>query len=320
MFCTCPFDWEPVCKHVVSVLAAYAAQQPVQGEDLRSASVEAHEERIRAGRTQVRVEHLSGAPALGTWRARSINATGGIAREYRVLVRSRDERINHCECRDFAYNQLGTCKHIEAVLHVLTKQRRGKKARGRRGEAEDTPTPPPVVHLAWDVPDAPRVRLWRPDAPDALEPGLGELLDRHFDRQGFLRGELPDALFVLERGVRGRFEVEIGDDALDHARRLAERAVQRERAQRVREEIARSGGQLEGVHARLFPYQVEGVGFLASRGRAILADDMGLGKTIQAIAASVWLRRQRGVERVIVICPASLKQQWAREIARFTGM
>ena len=40
---------------------------------------------------------------------------------------------------------------------------------------------------------------------------------------------------------------------------------------------------------RSIPYQVEGVAFLASRGRALLADDMGLGKTAQAIAAMVRL-------------------------------
>ena len=33
----------------------------------------------------------------------------------------------------------------------------------------------------------------------------------------------------------------------------------------------------------LYPHQADGVSFLISKGRAILADDMGLGKTRQAI-------------------------------------
>jgi SWI/SNF-related matrix-associated actin-dependent regulator of chromatin subfamily A-like protein 1 len=62
--------------------------------------------------------------------------------------------------------------------------------------------------------------------------------------------------------------------------------------------------------AGLFPHQIDGVAFLMRRRRAILADDMGLGKTRQAtIALSV---ESRGPN--LVICPASVKRNWEREI------
>ncbi|MDF1665813.1 MAG: DEAD/DEAH box helicase, partial [Planctomycetota bacterium] len=47
---------------------------------------------------------------------------------------------------------------------------------------------------------------------------------------------------------------------------------------------------------------------------------MGLGKTLQAIAACHWLMKNEKVKRVLVVCPASLKQQWSREIERFIGI
>jgi len=61
----------------------------------------------------------------------------------------------------------------------------------------------------------------------------------------------------------------------------------------------------------LFPHQIEGVAFLLGRKRAILADDMGLGKTRQAIVA---LRHVAPTGPYLVVCPASVKRNWAREI------
>jgi SWI/SNF-related matrix-associated actin-dependent regulator 1 of chromatin subfamily A len=61
----------------------------------------------------------------------------------------------------------------------------------------------------------------------------------------------------------------------------------------------------------LYPHQVDGIKFLTHHGRAILADDMGLGKTRQAVIA-MNQAAPNGV--VLVICPASLKLNWQREI------
>src|SRR5205807_3013416 len=46
---------------------------------------------------------------------------------------------------------------------------------------------------------------------------------------------------------------------------------------------------------------------------------MGLGKTIQAIAAAEIMANLFGVERVLVVCPTSLKHQWEREVTRFVN-
>ena len=62
----------------------------------------------------------------------------------------------------------------------------------------------------------------------------------------------------------------------------------------------------------LFPHQIDGVAFLLGRRRAILADDMGLGKTRQAIVS---LQHLTPGGRRLVVCPASVKRNWAREIA-----
>ncbi len=58
----------------------------------------------------------------------------------------------------------------------------------------------------------------------------------------------------------------------------------------------------------LYQHQIEGVEFLKKNDRCILADEMGLGKTIQAIMA------KPEYQTAIVVCPASLKTNWEREI------
>ena len=61
----------------------------------------------------------------------------------------------------------------------------------------------------------------------------------------------------------------------------------------------------------LKPFQVEGVRFLTSGYHKLLADDMGLGKTVQGIYAAFNILKAK---HVLIICPSSVKYQWAREI------
>jgi SWI/SNF-related matrix-associated actin-dependent regulator of chromatin subfamily A-like protein 1 len=74
---------------------------------------------------------------------------------------------------------------------------------------------------------------------------------------------------------------------------------------------AEAVGRAQRMARGLFTHQVEGVAFLLGRRRAILADDMGLGKTRQSIVA---LTEAAPVGPWLVVSPASVKQNWAREI------
>ena len=71
----------------------------------------------------------------------------------------------------------------------------------------------------------------------------------------------------------------------------------------------------KGMKRPLYPYQREGVERFLAAGHLLLADDMGLGKTAQAIACCDILRRTGRIRRGLIIAPASLKPQWAREWA-----
>ena len=71
---------------------------------------------------------------------------------------------------------------------------------------------------------------------------------------------------------------------------------------------------VQGLSPR--PFQKVGVKFIeTTNGRALLGDEMGLGKTWQALMYAQAMKFQK----VIVVCPASLRINWAREIYKLTG-
>lgn len=85
----------------------------------------------------------------------------------------------------------------------------------------------------------------------------------------------------------------------------------------------RRGGDIDRISQSLFdasvdlnPHQIDAALFALqnplNKG-VILADEVGLGKTIEAglVMAQYWAERQR---RIIVVCPAILRKQWAGEL------
>jgi SWI/SNF-related matrix-associated actin-dependent regulator of chromatin subfamily A-like protein 1 len=64
---------------------------------------------------------------------------------------------------------------------------------------------------------------------------------------------------------------------------------------------------------KAFKHQEDGIKFLLKNKKCILADSMGLGKTYQSIVAAL----ESESERILIICPSSLKINWMREIENF---
>jgi SNF2 family DNA or RNA helicase len=145
-----------------------------------------------------------------------------------------------------------------------------------------------------------------------LKPELRAILEQHVDAVDTLRDPLQLPLLVqqlTDAGVKVRVDRTI-EDVLKHESGLLKATTL----------LTRDTSPLDALitSAQLYPFQREGVAFLVTNKRALLADDMGLGKTIQAIAAAAYLKQKQGLKRALVICPASLKYQWQAEIRRFT--
>ena len=67
-------------------------------------------------------------------------------------------------------------------------------------------------------------------------------------------------------------------------------------------------------HRPMLSHQIEAVNKLVRTKRFILADDMGLGKTTSTVVAAL----ETEAKKILIICPASLKINWSREIQNYT--
>ncbi len=225
---------------------------------------------------------------------------------YAVEIEDLATRQFSCECVDFRVNGLGTCKHVEAVLDHLERDRPMDYAAARAGGS-------PRIDL---VPDRPRQTL-------QVERGLERLprtLRRLFDRDGRLAaGYLPEMALELWKAAP-QPELRVSQEVgmwLECRRREAEALALR----RTYEHNVHAGvWPAQETLLPLFPYQREGMLHLVCAERALLADEMGLGKTIQAVAACALLRRLGRVQRVLVVTPASLQGEWEEQIRRFTRL
>jgi hypothetical protein len=269
------------------------------------------ERRRWRGQTEILgVEALEPAqPYFGSFRVRSASGGG-----YDIEIRSLTEQLNSCGCADHRVNGLGTCKHIEGVLAAL--RRRGKRAFNAAARAGSARV---EIFVPRNGDATPRL-TWPTTVPEPIQ----NLLAPFVGDAGALRDITPATLQAITAAVATadpaiQAQIRISSSIAPWIAEVNRRIARAEARDRFVADVDAGRENFDLLRHPLLPYQREGMLHLAFGERALLADDMGLGKTIQAIAAAELLRKLRGVTRVLVVCPASLKGEWEEQIARFSG-
>jgi superfamily II DNA or RNA helicase len=260
---------------------------------------------------------------------------GAGSRPYRTILHQIDPVEGRCDCPDFIKNSLGLCKHILVVLDHLHSRPRVLQQAQKEQE--------------WSDPHSGRGLSWNPVRPLT---GIGDWLDRVVwngvvEPTGSRSARVAQALKWFRSPKAGvatlknsysdkpARRLELVEDLLKvmpaasangDLHDPALRALLETERKRLKPlvEASFSGAEIRvafrDMKRALYPYQREGVERFLTAGRLLLADDMGLGKTAQAITCCDVLRRTGRIRRGLIIAPASLKPQWAREWQVFSDL
>lgn len=231
----------------------------------------------------------------------------GTKNTYKIALRSNNNHLNYCSCYDFKTNQLGTCKHIEAVLQYIHKKPALRKTLAH-------PYQPAYSSMYMEYRGERKV-MFRIGTDNEKE--YNKLLMPYLDKDGSLNKMGLNAIDTILQnafGINPSFRCY--EDALAH---IIQSREQQHRKDFLKPFLTLNElPPLKTFKANPFPYQTEGILFCAIAGRSILADDMGLGKTVQAIGVAQLMHEHLQVQKVLIICPTSLKYQWQSEIEKFT--
>lgn len=306
--CSCPYPGNG-CKHVVAVLLELYDRQgtggvervaePAERECLTAAEIRqlAVEDRLKRSRKEeflvVQGDMLKGDHLVTTSKGR----------QYQVTMHDPLTGAGHCSCPDFQVNRLGLCKHLLHLVDVVQKQNDWR----RRLAAETFP----YIDIYWDSVSG-RPRLYHEQPAGGIAPELAALLTEMFAADGtFSKDELISFIPYLSRLEEFR-AIRVQEPLLE---RLAGAAMDHEMAEAAATSVVDIADCLKVTP---YPYQQEGIRFGLFRKAVLIGDEMGLGKTLQAIGLALLKKRIFGFRRVLIVTLSSLKQQWQREIERFS--
>ncbi len=220
--------------------------------------------------------------------------------KYKVFLRDFENEIGYSDSMDSRLNKLGTTKHI---MYAFRKLKEDKTLFDRLNKTY------PFIEIFCDPLNEYKITWYYPSRMHVDEQLL---LSRYFKNSSFIEdSELKGFLGFIEESVeylRIRIRPEVQEKI--------EIAFEEEMLENLKSGYK---SDYSSINGELYPYQKEGIDFALFRKAAIIADEMGLGKTIQAIGTAVLKKGIFDFRKTLVVCPASLKEQWKKEIEKFSN-
>lgn len=220
--------------------------------------------------------------------------------KYKIFLRDFENETGYSNSKDSGVNKLGTTKHIMFAFNEFKKnaslQQRLKKQC-------------PFVEIYCDPLHDYAVRYFY---PQSLPRDIALVLEKYFNKDGVVDDNKLPLLIPMFHEVEKFANIVVRPEV----RRKVNDYLEHKALESLKRKYV---PDFSAINAELYDYQKEGIEFASCRKYAIIADEMGLGKTIQAIGVAIVKKELFGFRKVLVVCPASLKSQWKKEIEKFSS-
>jgi SNF2 family DNA or RNA helicase len=221
----------------------------------------------------------------------------GIA--YKITLRNFKNETGYIDNPDLKTNKLGTTKHI---MYAFSKLKANRRLYNRLSKTY------PFVEVYLDPLNEYRITWYY---PHTLTSGIASLIKKHFGKLDYIEDDAVKDFLLFIRDAKAHSRILIRPEVEEKVKK----AWDREMLETLKHDTKLDFSLLK---VELFPYQKDGVSFATFLDGAVIADEMGLGKTVQAVATAIMKKTLFDFKRTLIICPASIKEQWKQEISKFS--
>jgi len=221
----------------------------------------------------------------------------GIA--YKITLRNFEKRTGYINNIDWRTNKLDTTKHILYLYNYLNERPRKKRALKKQY---------PFIEIYVDPLFDYKITWYYPHKLNSEEEAL---ITKYFGNGKHIESSKLEYFFSFINEAADCERIKIREEVIE---KIEHHFNEKEMA----EMEANNQLDFSCINATLYPYQKEGVEFGVFKKGIIIADEMGLGKTLQAIAISIFKKQIFDFKKVLVICPATVKEQWKNEVYKFS--
>ncbi|MCF8366386.1 MAG: DEAD/DEAH box helicase [Bacteroidales bacterium] len=219
---------------------------------------------------------------------------------YKLTFRDIDRKHGYCSCPDYKTNKLGTCKHLIFAFDKFFKE----------NKAEEISLPKyPFIEVFLNPFRDYKISWFY---PEKILGEVAELFYRYFGNKKFIEDAEAENLLGFFNNLDRHKQILVRPEVYEKVEKISEINT----LKRIEKEKKIN---YSSIKTKLLEFQKEGVEFSTFKKGSIIADELGLGNMLQAVAAAMAKKEIFGFSRTLIICPATLKMHWKKEIETASG-